>query len=240
MKINYKWPIKICLSLALVCFLVWPSFASDPPKSTSGRILSDVQLPLVIDSGSRIWYEGKSTLHPFSATATEADIYLQIPLPEAQTLTKLFEPTINSLVKGNKVKVLKVTIPVKKLKSGDGGLDSNMYGTLKQKDYANITYQLLSAKFVSYDPKAKTYSLKTTGNLAISGQVKQIEMAVDLRLLDNDLVEITGEKQVLLKDFGISPPTIMFFLKVENEFQVKFKLLLSLAAKPAINEEVAK
>lgn len=218
--------VGICLFLVLTLFTICSGFASESAKFTSGKIISDTDLPLILESGTVIKYDGNSTLHPFSATATDADFYLKISSPEANLLATQFTKAIDAIVKGNKVKTLKVTIPVKSLKSGEGALDGNMYNTLKAKDFDTITYQLQTAKVSNYNAKTKVYSLKTTGNLTIAGKTNPIDMNVTLTQLSNGKIEIAGEKQVLLKDYNIEPPTIMFVIKVFNEFQVKFKLLL--------------
>ena len=66
---------------------------------------------------------------------------------------------------------IQLTIPVKSLKSSEGGgMDSTMYGALDLKDHAAITYKLTSATLKA-GPSAGQgdYHFDTTGELTVSG-----------------------------------------------------------------------
>ncbi|HKJ33455.1 MAG TPA: YceI family protein [Balneolales bacterium] len=166
-----------------------------------------------IQPTSKIKVDGNSTLHKWSADAKDASGYFNIP---------------SSLVKNAKVgdqfTDAKVTIPAKKLDSGEGGMNKKIYGAIKVKKYPNITYSLSSAKVVSVNDTS--FTLDTNGNLTIHGTTKPIEMKVSAAKKADGSIHFTGSKDMKMSTFGVKPPTALFgTIKSDDEITVNFNVV---------------
>jgi polyisoprenoid-binding protein YceI len=62
------------------------------------------------------------------------------------------------------------------------------------------------------------------GDLSLHGVTKPIEGDVTLRAIDDETVEVEGEKVIDLRDFGLQPPKILM-LKVYPDVKVRAKVV---------------
>jgi polyisoprenoid-binding protein YceI len=171
--------------------------------------------PLSINNG-RLWLSGDSTLHPYFSTAT-----LMTMSGSADTTSALPD----SIKKDNPVK-LEVAIPVIGLKSGESGLDKNMYAALKAKDFPQITFKLTGYK-VAIDSASQTgETVRAEGLLSIAGTEKPISMIASASASNGGL-RLWGQKELLMTDFGVTPPTLLFgTIKVRNPVTIHFDFVL--------------
>ena len=171
-------------------------------------------MKLSIGQESKLSLEGNSTMHEYSAKASQL-------LGSAVVDSFLFTEKNNarSFLQAD------ITIPVKKLSSGNEKLDDKMYDALEADDNPNITYHLTSDSitFINKD----TCTIKLTGTLTVAGKQKSIEMTATLLKHQNNSVNIRGSKELLMTDFGVEPPSMMFgLLKTEDKVIIRFDLLL--------------
>jgi hypothetical protein len=178
--------------------------------------------PLALDSSrSKLWIEGDSTLHRFSAKAHHF---------EAAFASKdVADATLADLILKGYVSGLDLTVPVAALSSGESGLDKNMRTALKGKEAPMIIFKMRSYQ-VSGDPKASggqtSYAIHAHGMLSIAGR----EHGVDLEavcVVNGGLARLTGNYPLLMSDYGIKPPTFMLgALKVKDRVVVRYDLVL--------------
>jgi polyisoprenoid-binding protein YceI len=170
---------------------------------------------LVIGPQSELTFEGTSTMHAFHCRTTKLEVTVNVdPTYMEARLSKLNRP----------LKTVDVVIPVKSLSCGSGGLEKNMFKTLKADKYPEIRYQL-STYQIAGAATADGVTLQAIGTLTIAGQQKTIEMLVKTDRGPGGIATATGTQSILMTDFGIKPPVFMLgTLKTGNKVTVSFKL----------------
>lgn len=158
--------------------------------------------PVVLKSGA-ISLMGDSTLHPFASTATLVGV-----LGEAS----------GALPAG--MATLDVTIEVKGLKSGENGLDKNLWRALSADKFPRILFHLSH-----YEINANS-AVHAQGTLSIAGTEKPIELEGVLTPT-SDGVRVRGSKELLMTDFGVKPPTLLMgAIKVKDRVVILYDLIL--------------
>ncbi|MGM0588116.1 MAG: YceI family protein [Bacteroidota bacterium] len=117
---------------------------------------------------------------------------------------------LNGAVEMNEGMISNVTlsIPVKSIDSGKGGMNSNMYDALKADKHKNITFDLESTQLKSGDFESDMV-LAVTGKLTIAGKTQSITMDVNGQKSENGYT-FSGEKTINMTDYDVKPPTAMF------------------------------
>jgi hypothetical protein len=172
---------------------------------------------LHVGKDSRVWLEGDSTVHRFNADATQfrADFVVDSARGPA-------EP--QELIQAGRVKNLTIEIPVKTLRSGDTGLDENMVKALKGPDHPVITFHMDSYQALPEPRSDQELRLKLHGRLQIAGVEKSIELEAQATRTGSGL-KVVGSKQLLMSEYGVQPPVLMFgMLKVKDTIVVRFSL----------------
>jgi polyisoprenoid-binding protein YceI len=116
-----------------------------------------------------------------------------------------------------------VDIPVNGLKSGESGLDKNMYKALKSNSTPQIQFVLTHYET---SPAAADGSLpfKATGSLSIAGTQKEVVLTGTAHPVPEMLV-MEGQYTLLMSDYGIKPPTLLLgTIKVADPVVIHFHL----------------
>lgn len=159
-------------------------------------------------SDSKIWMEGDSTLHPYKSTSSKFEIKASLTNPKPQDAS---------------LADLTVEIPVKSLKSGEGPLDTNLYKTMEASKYPTIKFNLSNAK-VKVSGSGDV-DVNAEGVLTIHGQEKTVELVAEGKLSGNT-VRLKGKKSLLMSDFGVKAPVLMFgAIKCTDKITVGFDLV---------------
>ncbi len=167
---------------------------------------------------SQIWISGISTLHPFVIKASTFNLQMSIAASGKETLK-------TAILKGLPVK-LQLTIPVKGLRSEFEAMDDNTQKAMKAKKYPDIAFSLQSYSLSNLNGKE---SIAVLGTLSISGVSKPITLNAALKI-SKSKITITGSQPILMEDYGITPPTMMFdTIKVDNKVVVHYHLILTQA-----------
>jgi len=206
---------KNLFSLALIVLL---------GLSTSVFAQQSDTVQLTIQPDSKMQVNGNSTLHKWSADVKEMSGYFKVP-----------SAILSSDVKtGQEFSEAKITVPVEKLDSGEGGMNKKMYGALNKKKHPNITYSLTSAKVTAVSDTS--FTLDTQGNLTISGNTKSIEMTVTGYKTENGSLRFKGKKDMKMTDFGVNPPSALFgTIKSDDDISVSFNVLAKSSGSAAMN-----
>jgi hypothetical protein len=122
------------------------------------------------------------------------------------------------------VKDVVVKIPVNSIKSTKGKImDNKTYDAFNYEKYPNIVFTLTTQKI---NPKNSTLDL--TGNLAMAGVTKSVNLTVNYKLSPNGELQIIGSKKIIMTDFGMEPPTAMMgTIKVGKDVSVYFEITLT-------------
>lgn len=180
---------------------------------------ADNKVDYNIIKSSKLTIKGTSTLHDWKVNANiiNGNLAIENGSSEASTIANLGD-----------LSAMKVVIPVKGLKSGESGMDDKMDDALKTDDNPTITYSLNKVDSVVYNDKSKDdFTVNTYGTLTIAGKSKNIEMKVNGKVDGNNIV-FSGEKKLLMTDFGVDPPTAFFgVMKSGNQITIVYNIVLA-------------
>lgn len=198
-----------------------PSFISIIFLCTLALAQTGPSRPLFIQPESKLWLEGKSTLHDYSFSNSE--ITGTIELDSSYYTTKDLTEIKNLFSQ------VEIVIPVKKIRSENEKMNENMYEALKAEEHPNILFRLIESGIVSDSSRRNQGpEIKIKGKLSVAGKENIIEMNVTLAKGENGSLGVRGSKELLMTDFNIDPPSFMLgILKTDNRVVVKFDLLLS-------------
>lgn len=163
---------------------------------------------------SKLWIEGTSNKSDWTVTATE--------FTAAVTMNKDVKPADPG------IKAVKVVAQAPKVVSGKSTImDRLIQDALKAEAHPQITFELVSAKPAAAKA-GNGFTLQTRGRLTIGGTTKQIDLAVQGEKLDGGKVRFTGQHELLMSDYGLTPPTAMFgALRTADKATVHFELVVA-------------
>ena len=170
------------------------------------------------EADSKLWLDGTSTLHDYTITAKEIISSLVVDVKKGSEASKT-ELNISKL---------NLTIPVRVLDSGKESMDENMQEALLMEEHPDIIFQINSP--ISFSVKASdSLKIKTKGSLTVAGTKKLLDLDLTVSRTGENNYTFTGEKKILMSDFGIDPPSMFFgTLNTDDEVVVKFKVYLKL------------
>lgn len=199
-----RFPLRF---LSLVAVLLIGGWMLRPPQ----------RYQLVADE-SKLWIEGTSTIHDWSCTAQQLNGTFSISLPDSAASSS--EP-IASIADAT------VTVPVKQIDCDSGTMNGKMRDALQADAYSIVIYNLNEATVQPLpDSSTAWFQAQTTGQLNITGTTRTIEMTVKGKRLDDGHLRFVGSTPLLMKDFGVDPPTAMFgALKTDNRVVVHFDVV---------------
>ena len=187
--------------------------SSAKKKKTLEGVKSIVALP-----ASAVQILGDSTLRKYSSNATQLGLRVRVePAPRVP------EDVLKS-----KLSEFLLVIPVSGMKSGTDLLDEHMSEALKAKQFPEIR-----AAVKGYEIKGEntdgSHQVTASVDLTIAGVTRTVPVDASI-FIEGETVRIKGEKQLLMTDFKIDPPTLMLgTIKTANEITIRFNLLLGLS-----------
>lgn len=200
-----KFNIYILSLLAAVTF----SLTNANAQSSSYKLLPE----------STMIIEGTSTIHDWEADVEEIKL-------KADFAESLFESAVPA--SPDFIKALSITVPVKSIESGKGGMNSKIYDALKEKKHPEISYVFSNAKLVSSDEKTGSFTLNTTGKLTIAGSSQTVSFPVEGTLSGGDNVRFEGSYSLNMKDYDVDPPSAVFgTIKAGEEVTISFNVLIA-------------
>lgn len=180
---------------------------------------------VVLRPESKLWLEGKSTVHEFSSKATRLVATFDhdpAQLPDDATNGDAVE----RLIRAKGIRAMDVVVPVADLHSGKTGLDRNMQKALLASQHPEIRFHLASYE-LGEDTPAGTMKIDAKGAVTVAGVQRDIRMAVTA-VREGDAVRVRGSAPLLMSQFGIKPPTMMMgTLRTSDEVVIHFDLLLA-------------
>jgi polyisoprenoid-binding protein YceI len=211
------------IGIFLVVVLSWismPLMASDSASTFELKLLEN----------SKLWLEGDSSIHAFESFAEELNLNSEVSLKANASVADSVTATA-SLEDQAAVSSLTLTIPIKEMKSPTPGLSKQMHKTLKYKEHPNIVFSLGNYSVAPNPTNSALYVINVKGTVSLAGAAKELELSMQGKPA-NDHVVVSGEAELLMTDFGIEPPTLMFGkIKVVDEIIIKWELALGLTAR---------
>ncbi len=170
---------------------------------------------LTLQPKSRMWVSGTSTIKNFDCEAPTMTVAVATTLPDP----------VHAVSAGAKaVGKVDVTVAVAAMDCANATMNGHMQEALKGANNPVITFGLDSYSLVmSGDSVAVTLN----GSLMIAGSTKAIVVTAEAKDVGSGVLRVSGVYDVHMKDFGLTPPTLMLgTLKVGEKVQVHFDLLL--------------
>jgi polyisoprenoid-binding protein YceI len=163
---------------------------------------------------SRVWIEGTSTIRAFTCTAAVVTALVDTKTANA----------IPQLLLGDKAVVaVDVKVPVEKIDCGNGTMNEHMARSLKSNENPTILFRLTSYEIARTSAVA-TGTLK--GTLSLGGTQKPVSITAEGKP-EGEMLRVTGSTEVLMTQYDLTPPSLMFGrIKVSEKVIVKFDLLL--------------
>uniref|UniRef100_UPI0039A421E1 YceI family protein n=1 Tax=Ornithobacterium rhinotracheale TaxID=28251 RepID=UPI0039A421E1 len=115
---------------------------------------------------------------------------------------------------GNAIENAKFVMKAEDLQSNRKGMDANAYKALNTAQHPNITFAADQLK-----------SGVVKGNLTINNVTRSIELPVVIKKTKG-FYTIQAEKDLLMTDFNITPPTFYNAVKTANEVKIVINLIL--------------
>ena len=109
-----------------------------------------------------------------------------------------------------------VTVPLNTFSSGNDSRDSNMLIYCKAFDFPNIIFESISIK-------VNENSLEIEGTVEFAGKKKKINSIAQLNDLQDNQFSVEGEFGILLSDFDIERPSLLF-VKMEDLVVIKYSI----------------
>ena len=109
-----------------------------------------------------------------------------------------------------------ISVPLNTFSSGNDNRDSNMLVYCRAFDFPNINFQSTSIKV-----KGSTLEIKV--KIEFAGEEKEIKTNAKLNSLDNNLFAIEGELDILLSEFKVERPSLLF-VEIEDLVKIKYSI----------------
>lgn len=107
-------------------------------------------------------------------------------------------------------------------------MDRGMHAALKVKEFPTISYELTGVTQVDRTSDTE-FLLTTTGNLTIGGETLPVSIPVT-GMVSGTAVTYSGSHTLLMTDYGLKPPSLMFgSLRTGDEVVVRFSLYVDTA-----------
>lgn len=174
---------------------------------------SSIPGALSLREGSKLWFDGTSTLRSWSCGADKIDATLNSP-----------DDAVAATLEGKKVAgTVQLDFPVAKLECKNGTMNEHMGKALKAKEFSNIRFSMTSYEV----SKTSAVSGTLQGSLTLGGKTLPITVPVTFAPAADGGLRVTGKVPVKMTDWDIKPPTLMLgSIKVGPVVQVNFDLQL--------------
>ena len=158
----------------------------------------------VLPQRSKLWVDARSSLHPIRVESSALSGTIELELADGSV--DLSKPPSATL-----------ELEAESLKTGSRLEDGALERQLEVRKFPRIRGRVR-------DVSANGGRYHVRGDLSLHGVTKPIEGDVTLRAIDDETVEVEGEKVIDLRDFGLQPPKILM-LKVYPDVKVRAKVV---------------
>jgi|GEM_PF-4678957 len=196
-------------------------------------------LRFVLAAQSRLKLKGTATIGSWSCVSKNVSGQLILPT-DRKALQKVFAHIHNVNISDPPLKRLpmrkpvigELSIPVTSLDGNSSGMDHDMWHALKAKKHPNIRYRFMrllhASLFWNKTSPSPCLKLQVLGKLTLAGITRDLRTNMYVRKLASGLYSIHATSTVLMRNFGVTPPTAFFgLIRGHNRVRVIFDLYLS-------------
>jgi polyisoprenoid-binding protein YceI len=134
-------------------------------------------------------------------------------------------------------KKAELTVLTKSLDCRHKIMNRDMYQTLKAEHYPTITLSISQVLIPIQNINARWKlegPVTTEAYLTLAGMKRKIDLLVTISQPFSNVYRFTARKNLLLTDFGLTPPTVLMgMVKVKNEIILDIDLYISAYSSPA-------
>lgn len=169
------------------------------------------KIAVLIPEKSSVIIKGTSTLHNWEEKALIFDCKLTLTITENQIIS---------------IENILFTCASEGIESGNSLMNSKTYDALKSKKFPQIKFSYKNIE--KLNTVQNKFSLLITGDLYIAGVNQHVTIPV-IGTIQNNIIQIEGSKDLILTDFGISPPTaVLGTIKTGNQITVSYTFAFKL------------
>ena len=177
-------------------------------------VTANAQGRATLAPASKIWIEGTSNVHDWKMEAKQIDAEIEL------------DAAGFAAAPAKMLKSVKLTIPVKALKSEHDKMDDNARKALKADKNPEIIYTLTSVTEVTGETK-EGFTLKAAGTLNLAGVENAVTAEIVATRLADGTIKATGTVPVKMTAHQVKPPTAMLgTIRCGDEVKVKFDLVV--------------
>lgn len=168
--------------------------------------------PWTLKTGSRVWFDGTSTLRSWSCTAPRIDAAIDAD-----------DGAVTTVLAGQKaVKAVTLTFSVAQLDCDNNKMNRHMMKALNAEGHQTIRFRLTGYELA----RGSTVTGTLQGTLQLHGQTRPISFPATFAAASGAL-RVTGQYPLKMTEWGVDPPTLMMgTLKVGEVVTVNFDLQL--------------
>ena len=160
----------------------------------------------IVPERSQFWAEARSSIHPIRVETTGFEGYLDVE------------------VEGDRLKLdgpvsAHVELEVERLKTGNGLYDRELERRLEVRRYPRIKGDVREVH-----PLDGGNRYHVRGDLSFHGTTKSVEGDVTIRVVNDRTIEIEGEREFDMRDYGLDPPKLLM-LRVHPEIKVRGRVV---------------
>jgi hypothetical protein len=194
-------PVLARVVAALVCAVL----AGPPVHAADGG-------PLTVTS-AKVTLDGTSNIHAYSASTTDVRV-TAIELAGAAP-----DDVLAYVLQPGAITAFDVVIPAANLTSEKADLTRNMHKALKVQEFTEIRFRLRTIE-------AAGAGYRAVGRLTIAGVEREVVLNAQV-VRQGAALAVTGATDLLMTDYGITPPRAMLgMLKTNPKVQIRIELLL--------------
>jgi polyisoprenoid-binding protein YceI len=167
--------------------------------------------------------------------ASEAEVTFRISHPAKQYDASLLPGGAQAIARFDPTDLaateLDMTIDVVRFDSDNSRRDSHMIETMEALIFPTITWQVRGLAGASGAITPGEHQVTATGPLSVHGATRDLSIPVKLVVSEDGTVEASSSFIVLLEEFGIDRPKLVF-VPIENEVPVQVRMVFPAAALP--------
>lgn len=182
--------------------------------------LTTMEKNFIIEENSKLFLKGSSNVNQFKCDCDQ----------KFQKHT--FSMTSSSDGKSASFQNTILYLPSKSLDCGNNGINTDMYKTLRANDHPNIQIKLTDIEHLETKNLAETTGewvrLKANIVITIAGVSKKTTLTVKAKSLGNNRFHFMAQKDLLLSEFKLNPPSPLFgLIKVNDQVTIHLDLITS-------------
>ncbi len=161
----------------------------------------------IIPSRSRVWVDGRSSVHPIHSTTEGLEGYIELDMDADGHVEAASKPTAE------------LSLPVSRLSSGNRMEDREMYKRIDARRFPTIDGVL-----DQMDRSGDNGTYRVSGNITFRGVARHHEDVMTLKTLDDRTIQLAGTSRFDIREFGMEPPRILM-LKVHPDVDVRVEII---------------